>query len=114
MVCLHHVTQIKQALGISGIQTAVSSWHSPQEQINLLIDRKDHVITICEIKFSVHPFVIDKKYAENLRNKLSAFKQATNTKKALFLTMVTTYGLATSKYAGLVQNSLNMDILFEQ
>lgn len=113
MACLHHLPQVKKALGISGVQTSVSAWRSPEAQIDLLIDRKDQVVNICEMKFSISPFVIDKQYSEKLRNKLGAFRQATGTKKALFLTMITTYGLAQNKYSGLVQNSLEMDVLFE-
>ncbi len=113
MVCLHHIPQIKQALGISGVQTSVSSWQSREAQIDLLIDRKDQVINICEMKFSINPYRIDKKYAENLRNKLGNFKKVSRTKKALFLTMVSTYGLAENKYSGLVQNSLEMGVLFQ-
>ncbi len=73
------------ALGISGIQTSVSSWFSNKAQIGLLIDRKDQVINLCEMKFSKHPFSIDKKYAERLRNKVGHFKEKTKTKKAIFL-----------------------------
>lgn len=113
MACLHHLPQIKKALGISGVQTSVSAWHSPEAQIDLLIDRKDQVINVCEMKFSISPFVIDKKYSESLRNKLGYFRQATGTRKALFLTMITTYGVERNKYSGLVQNSLEMGVLFE-
>ncbi len=113
MVCLQHIPQIKKALGISGVQTSVSSWQSSKAQIDLLIDRKDQVINLCEMKFNVGRFTIDKKYAENLRNKVSAFRQASGTRKAIFLTMITTYGLATSRYSGQVQNTLTMEDLFE-
>lgn len=113
MVCLHHVRQIKKALGISGVQTSVSSWYSDRAQVDLLIDRRDQVINLCEMKFSMHPFSIDKKYAENLRNKIGHFKEATNTRKTIFLTMVTTYGIADNRYAGMVRNDLTMDALFE-
>ncbi len=114
MVCLHHIPQIKKALGISGVQTSVAAWFSPESQIDLLIDRKDQVINICEMKFSVHPFSIDKKYEAVLRNKLGSFKTATGTDKALFLTTISTYGLAQNKYSGMVQNDLQMDVLFEK
>lgn len=113
MVCLHHIPQIKQALGISGVQTSVSTWQSPKAQIDLLIDRKDQVINLCEMKFSIHPFTIDKSYAEKLRNKLGSFRELTHTKKALFLTLITTYGLAQNTYSGMVRNELTMDVLFE-
>lgn len=113
MVCLHHLPQIKKALGISGVQTSVSTWQSSTAQIDLVIDRKDQVINICEMKFSNHAFRIDKKYADNLRNKLGSFKETTGTRKALFLTFITTYGLQQNKYSGMVRNDLEMEILFE-
>ena len=113
MVGLHHLPQIKKALGISSVQTTISTWQSPKAQIDLVLDRKDQVINLFEMKFSIHPFSIDKKYDENLRNKIGSFREVTNTKKALFLTFLTTYGIAQNKYSGLVRNSLEMDILFE-
>lgn len=113
MVCLHHLPQIKRALGISGVQTAISTWQSTNAQIDLVIDRKDQVINLCEMKFSINPFTINKKYDENLRNKVGNFRQITGTRKSLFLTFLTTYGITQNKYAGMVRNSLEMDILFE-
>lgn len=113
MVCLHHLPQIKRALGISGVQTAISTWQSTNAQIDLVIDRKDQVINLCEMKFSINPFTINKKYDENLRNKVGNFRQITGTRKSLFLTFLTTYGITQNKYAGMVRSSLEMDILFE-
>ena len=116
-VCLAHISEIKKALGISGIETETSSWKSTQSkngaQIDLVIDRRDGVINICEMKFSINPFIIDKKYDSELRNKVGAFKAETQTRKAVFLTMITTFGLQSNKYSGNVQNDLKMDILFE-
>jgi len=118
-VCLAHLAQIKKALGISGVQTQTASWKSRTAtkgaQIDLLIDRRDHVVSICEIKFSVNKFTIDKKYADELRNKMQAFREETKTKKSLFLTMITTFGVAANQYAASVmQTELNMDALFEK
>ncbi|MEM7658206.1 MAG: ATP-binding protein, partial [Bacteroidota bacterium] len=113
MVCLHHIPQIKKRLGISGVQTSVSTWQSPEAQIDLVIDRKDQVINLCEMKFSIHEFAIDKRYAATLRNKQGSFRQSTRTKKALFLTMITTYGVAQNQYAGMIRNELDMNALFE-
>lgn len=116
-VCLYHINEIKQALGISGIETETSCWRSTTStngtQIDLIIDRRDSVINICEMKFSISPFMIDKKYDAVLRNKLGIFKQETKTKKALFLTMITTFGIAQNNYAGNVQNNIIMDVLFK-
>ncbi len=113
IACLHHTYQIKAALGITGIQSSISSWQSSAAQIDLVIDRKDQVINLCEMKFSINPFSIDMKYAENLRNKLGNFRQETQTRKTLFLTFITSYGIAQNKYSHLVNNSLTMDVLFE-
>lgn len=116
-VCLAHVRQIKQALGISGVQTTTSAWVSnsqPGAQIDLLIDRRDHVINACEMKFSLNTFTIDKKYGEELRNKIGVFTSEVKTKKSIYLTMITTFGLAKNQYSmSLVQNDLTMDVLFE-
>jgi len=116
-VCLAHIREIKQALGISGVQTATSSWvktgAAPNTQIDLVIDRRDQVINICEMKFSINDFSINKKYAEELRNKVGIFKEETKTRKAVFLTMITTFGLNKNSYsASLIQNDLTMDVLF--
>ena len=117
-VCLAHTEQIKKALGISGISTEESAWRSSQSkygaQIDLVIDRRDGVINICEMKFSTGPFSIDKKYNTELRNKITSFKTETRTKKALFLTMITTYGLQPNSYSLNVQNDFKMDILSEK
>lgn len=117
-ICLSHLSAIKKALGISGIQTISSAWlgsyDNQKAQIDLVIDRRDHVITICEMKFSINPFIIEKKYADDLRTKIAIFKQSTGTTKAVFLTFITTFGLIQNEHAmSLVQNSLTMDILFQ-
>ena len=115
-VCLSHVAQIKKALGISGVHTDVSSWISRGDgrgaQIDLVIDRADRVINLCEIKFTKGPFEIDRACDFDLRNKVEVFRNETKTRKALHLTMITTYGVKPGKYAGLIQSVVNMDELF--
>ena len=116
-VCMHHTDQLKEALGIAGVDTSIYSWRSnslkDNAQIDLVIDRRDQVINLCEMKFSINTFTIDKKYDAALRNKIAAFKKETATRKSLFLTMVTTFGLQNNNYAaGIVQNDINMDALF--
>ena len=113
MLVLQHVAEIKQALGISGIQSAVSAWKSGTAQIDLIINRKDGIINLCEIKFSGKEFVIDKNYEAILRNKLYTFKEETKTRKALHLLMLTAYGLAKSKYSGIAQKEITLDDLFK-
>jgi len=103
-ICFKHINEIKRALQIGGVNSTISSWHHsgsgdlPGAQIDLLVERADHCINICEMKFSTTPFLIDKKYAEALQNKIHAFRRATGTKKTLFLTFVTTYGVLDNDY----------------
>ncbi len=119
-VCLKHIDQLKKALGIQGVYTEVAAWRhrgtkdNLGTQIDLLIDRQDHCINICEIKFSTTPFNITKAYATNLTQKLAIFKATTKTRKTLFLTMITTYGVSNvDQYPGLVQTTITMDALFK-
>lgn len=118
-VCLKHIPQIKKALGITVIYTEESAWrYIPKKgngaQIDLLIDRRDFVIHICEMKYSASTYTIDKKYAGELENKEDVFREQTKTKKSLFITMVTTFGLKDNEYASrLVKNNVKMDALFE-
>lgn len=116
-ICQYHAAQIKKHLGISGVYTEVSTWRSQKKdggaQIDLILDRNDRVISICEIKFSNSVFTITKPYAENLQNKLAVFKEETGTKKTLFLTMITTMGITKNNYAlRYVKEDLDMDALF--
>jgi len=117
-ICLVHTQQIKKALQIGGVISNTLSWKSKASkdgaQIDLLIDRRDQVVNLCEVKFSINTYKITKEYAANLRNKIGVFKQETKTRKAIFLTMITTYGVEKNKHSiGLVQNEITMDALFE-
>jgi uncharacterized protein len=118
-ICMKHATQIKKALGIGSVFTETSIWHYKTRtgekgtQIDLLIDRQDMCINVCEMKFSVNEFEITKAYAKELESKLTVFRDQAKTRKTLFLTMVTTWGVKNSRnYSGLVQNELTMDALF--
>jgi hypothetical protein len=119
-ICLKHILPLKKALGIESVYTETSVWRSrggKEErgaQIDLLIDRQDQCINICEMKFSVNAFEITKNYAEELQNKLNVFRDATKTRKTFFLTLVTTYGVKNSNsYTGLIQQEITMDALFK-
>jgi predicted AAA+ superfamily ATPase len=118
-ICFSHLDQVKKALQIGAVQSTASSWLQPGTsseagaQIDLLLDRADQCINICEIKFSTQPFVIDKKYARELEQKLAAFRQNTLTRKTLFLTFITTYGLSDTIYKEqLADVDITMDALF--
>ena len=115
-VCKDHISQIKKAIGISALLTDISTWQGSSEsgkaQIDLIIDRRDRTINIGEIKFSVDEFAIDKDYEEKLRKKLQVFREATHTRKALQLVMITTYGIRQNAHSGIVQTQVKMDDLF--
>ncbi|MBO4509702.1 MAG: ATP-binding protein [Spirochaetaceae bacterium] len=118
-VCKDHFRQIKKKIGISGILCSESSWSVPKTeerpgaQIDMLIDRRDKVISICEMKFADSEYQITKDYDEKLRNKMSVFRTVTKTKKALQLVMITTYGLTRGMYSNRVQQQVLLDDLFE-
>ena len=115
-VCKDHIQQVKKAIGISALLTDISSWQGATEggkaQIDLIIDRRDRTINICEIKFSVGEFVIDKDYEAKLRNKIEVFREAVKSTKALQLVMITTYGVRQNIHSGIVQSQVRMDDLF--
>jgi len=115
-VCMQHTAQIRRKLGISGVVTYSASWRSkssdPAAQIDLLIDRNDGVINLCEIKYAGAEFVIDKKQDENLRNKKWSFISETKTRKAVHTTMITTYGVKRNEYWGQIQSEVTMNDLF--
>ena len=107
-VCLHHIRQIKSKLSILGVLSNIYSWNSKGfidsdgtkwngGQIDLLIDRNDDVINICEIKYCNDEFVITDEYEEKLRKRASLFKKVTKTKKALQHVFITTYGVKKNK-----------------
>jgi len=116
-VCIKHITQLKEGLKISGIHSEQGSWIEKKTkngaQVDLLIDRDDNVINLCEIKFYNTKFTIDKSYAQEIMIKLNAFSEGTKTNKSIFVTFITTYGLVSNQYSRqVVQNELTMDHLF--
>ncbi|SER01486.1 hypothetical protein SAMN02910369_02883 [Lachnospiraceae bacterium NE2001] len=115
-VCLQHTKQIKYALGIAGLSSSEYSWYSkktkPGVQIDLLIDRKDDIINVCEEKYSKEPFTIDTSYETDLIHKIEVFRKETNTKKALWLTMISFSGIKMNSHSNIVINSITGDDLF--
>ena len=123
-VCLHHISQIKVALGINGIISNVYSWSCKPftdkdgtewkgGQIDLLIDRADEVINLCEIKYASDKYAITAEYEEKLRTRASLFRFVTKTKKAVVHTFITTYGVTRNIHSGIVQSEVTMDDLFK-
>ncbi|MGE9311074.1 AAA family ATPase [Niabella sp. CJ426] len=119
-VCQKHVPQIMQALGIDNIYVEASGWrYQPKTkketgvQIDLLLDRKDHCINLCEMKFAAAPFTIDKKYAAELDKKVAVFTEQTQTRKTIFPTLITTFGVKKNEhFTGRVQAEVTLSDLF--
>lgn len=115
LIALTHVADIKAKLGISGVVTSTYSWRSKDDgsgdgaQIDLVIDRQDNTINICEVKFTEAPFEIDAQYELTLRNKISKFIEQTHTHKSIQLTMISTYGCVRNSHYGVVQNEVTLE-----
>ena len=122
-VCLWHTDQIKQKIGISCVLTNEYAWrHVPKNQsaepkseglqIDLLLDRSDGIIDLCEIKYSSDKYSITEAYHEKLNRRKAVFAEVTKTRKALHTVLITTYGLANNAYVGDIQNEIQLDDLF--
>ncbi len=119
-ICYKHIVQIKKALHLSPIDIPDTWRYAPRKgdpdrgaQIDLLFDRQDGVITLCEIKYRDTPFTIDKAYAENLMRKMTIFKQKTDSAKQLFMVLVAAHGVKNNFYAEeLIVDTVTLDDLF--
>jgi uncharacterized protein len=100
-LCLKHIQNIKNSLGIGSLYTEQSAWYNKKEkaQIDLVIQRADRCINLCEMKFSGIPFELTAKYAKELQHKLMAYKLATATRHTVFTTLVTTYGVKANEHS---------------
>jgi len=118
-LCFNHVPQILRALGIAGMHCNISGWSTQAgsgskrgAQVDLVIDRPDHCIHICEMKFSEEPFVITGHVAETLKEKVARFVEHTGTRKTTFLTLITCHGIGAGRERLTIQNELTVDDLF--
>ena len=118
-VCFQHMAQIKQALGIRSVSTSSAPWkrtgtkNEPGAEIDLLIDRADDCMNVCEMKFGQGEHVIDAAGARNLRNKSEVLRRVSKTRKALFVTMITVDGLFENQWSGeVVSNEVTAADLF--
>jgi hypothetical protein len=118
-VCIKHIHRIKRALGISGIFSQESSYYFKGNrreegfQIDMLIDRSDNSINICEMKFYGSEYELSRKEAEVLRKRREVFRAKTVTKKYLINTLITTYGLKTNQHsAGIIDKVVVLDQFF--
>lgn len=117
-VCILHTDQIKLALGISGIACDICSWTYKDEkqgaQIDLIIDRNDKSIDLCEIKYSVGQYELKKDYVEWMRERCNLFRDVTKTKKTLRLTLISSGGIKPGKYTSSIQGKVALDDLFHE
>lgn len=118
-ICLKHSFKIKQALGLAGVITKESHWRHRSSklkegtEIDLVIDRADDCINLCEIKFCKEEFVVSKAYCQDLERKKRVFQQVTKTKKTIFLTMITPFGIKENDNTlGIIDQQLTLDVLF--
>lgn len=122
-LCLKHSSAIRRALGIEAVPAKIGSWrHAPREktkkragaQVDLVIDRADGVINLCEIKYAAEPYSITKSYARELREKVAIFEEQTRTKKEVHVTLVTPEGLKRNVWSeDLITNVVDADAFFE-
>ncbi|MDX1907392.1 MAG: ATP-binding protein [Bacteroidia bacterium] len=116
-ICLQHAEAIKLALGISGIHTQISTFSHKGDtagegfQIDLLIDRADRAINLCEIKFYTHDIRITDAYSDDLRQRREKFRALTGTRKLLFNTLITTYPPSPAG-SGQIDQVITMERLF--
>jgi len=115
-VCLSHIPQIKSALGISGIDSNEYSWKSKKKQggaqIDLLIDRRDDVINLCEMKCTDKAYEVTSDYRKNLINKVNTFTEEVHPKKSVHITLITSNGYKRNEYSDVIQNEVGPDSLF--
>ncbi len=120
-ICLKHLPQIKQAMGVSGIYVEASAFYSkgnqqePGIQIDLLLDRKDQVINLFELKFYNETLSLSAHDADALREKTRIFKALTKTKKQVFLCLIASFGLKVNEHSlSVVDKWFDMDVLFRE
>ena len=116
-ICMHHIPQIKKALHVDGIYTEFYSWRSkiskPAAQIDLIIERADNLVNLCEIKYSQNEYSITKEEEMKIRNRVADFISETGLRKGILTTLITTYGLRQNMHSGVAQVEVTMDELFE-
>lgn len=115
-VCLWHIPQIRKALGLGRVAVEYYSWRSngtPRAQIDMIIERADNLINICEIKFASSLFTITKDADMDMRNRIETFRAESGTKCGLIPTWITSYGLKNNEYSDEIQYQVTLDDLYE-
>lgn len=118
-VCMMHISQIKKALHVGGVQTEHSSFtlrgtnDHDGTQCDLIFSRADRVVNLCEMKYCQEEYAIDKTYDKVLRNRMAIVRNQLKKSQTLQLTLVTTFGVKPNMYSGIVQSEVVLDDLFE-
>ena len=86
----------------------------PEAQIDIVIERGDRAVNICEVKFCDNEYTIDKDYSNSLRRKKSSYKALYGQNKTIFLTMITTFGVKENMYSAMADNQITLENLFEK
>jgi hypothetical protein len=117
-ICFYHLPQLKSALGISGVTTGVSGYlfkgNNDQKglQIDMVLDRADGIIHLCEMKFYQAPFTITKAFADEIRERKMQFSELTGTRKSVYLLIVSPFGIAENPYKYLPEHQFDLEYLF--
>lgn len=117
-VCLLHSSQIKRSLGIYGMVASIGSWYfkgdqyEPGAQIDMLIDRADKIINVCEMKYASQPYEVTAEVEKKIRERNAIFLSVTKTRSHLLNVLITPFGIKRGKYAQLFNNIIDMDALF--
>ncbi|MCR5018426.1 MAG: AAA family ATPase [Bacteroidales bacterium] len=118
-ICLLHVNQIKQALGITGVISGVCGWQALGKggnkgaQIDLIIDRNDDIVDLCEIKYSREPYIVTSEYYDIVLNKTLRFKEDTKSTKSIHQILISANGVKRNAYSDEFQKIITLDSLFE-
>ena len=117
-VCFNHIEQIKKALGISGVVSSNSAWSKRDDdkegtQIDLLINRNDNVLTMCEIKYYGGDFTVNKDYYKTILQRQERLREEISPKISVHSTLITTFGLVQNEYSGAFSTVITLDDLFD-
>lgn len=118
-ICLRHYRQIKEALGLRVVSTSLATWQKQGDknergaQVDMLIERADRILHLCEIKFSVRKYSLSKAYEDRLRERMTIFADATKCRKTIVNTFITTYGVAGVDNHSIVHSEVTLDDLFQ-
>ncbi|MBQ9009016.1 MAG: ATP-binding protein [Clostridia bacterium] len=116
-LCLYHIPEIKRALGISGVEVKAYPWVSERKsggaQIDLVLERADQLINLCEIKFTDTPFKMDATYEQSLLHKISVYQEETKTTKPIRLVLISAEGLAGTAYTEKISGVITLNDIFD-